>query len=214
MRIKVNFKANNVKVPNNLKLLNSFIHKCLGKNEYHDNFSNYNISQLLNTKVVDGGKNLLCNNPYILVSSTNLNFMNDLVSAINGENFNDEIIFNNIEFVKSDLYGGYNFFKTVGPGILLKSKGKLINANDSNFSSKLKENILNRYKLNTGIDYKKDFNLSISKSLVRDVLIKNNKQTVSDIVFILESDKDLAEFIYNNGIGKSTGSGFGTLVRN
>jgi CRISPR-associated endoribonuclease Cas6 len=169
----------------------------------------------LNSKVVDGGKKLLCNNPYILLSSQDLEFMEKFVGGCFGIDYSEDIKFVNNDFIKvHDFYGGYNFFKTVGTGVLLKSKGASINANDKSYSKKLKESILRKYKLVHGKEYNKDFSIDISKYLLRNVIVKHNKNIVSDIVFKLSGDKDISEFIYYNGIGKSTGSGFGMLVRN
>lgn len=215
MRVKIKFKADSVKIDNNLSSLNSYIHKCLGNNnKYHDTTSNYNISQLLNTKVVDGGKSLLCDDPYILLSSLDLDFINTFMSNCHKYDYNEDIKFDSIEFVKVDLFGGYNFFKTIGTGVLLKSEGELITAEKANFIDKLKESIQRKYKLVFEKEYDKDFNIEISKFLTRNIIVKTNKSVVSDIVFKVSGDKDISEFIYYNGIGKSTGSGFGTISIN
>ena len=66
----------------NQHYINGFIHKCLGKNnKYHNSFSDYAISSLQGGKLCNG-RLVFNENPYILVSSENSNFINDLMAGI------------------------------------------------------------------------------------------------------------------------------------
>ena len=81
MRIKIKFSGANVSLPiNNQHIINSFIHRVLGKdNIYHDAKSNYNISSLQGGKWVKGTDRINFNDGYIIVSSKDNEFLNGLI---------------------------------------------------------------------------------------------------------------------------------------
>ena len=74
-RYKVIFTKTKDVIPfNNQKMLNSFIHKTIGHNGYHDTFSEYNISGLQGGKYDAERGGLVYEEPYIIISSPNEEF--------------------------------------------------------------------------------------------------------------------------------------------
>ena len=100
MIVKIIFsKPENGMRIDNQHYINGFIHKCLGKNnKYHNSFSDYAISSLQGGKLCNG-RLVFNENPYILVSSENSNFINDLMAGILTTDGNIEgIKFDRFEF--------------------------------------------------------------------------------------------------------------------
>lgn len=215
MRIKINFSCENVTLPNNNKHVVSYLHKCLGnKNRYHDMVSNYSVSQMLNGKISKCGKEITYTNPYFYISSNDLEFINTFITGVNNFNFLGDIKFKNIEFVSDKIYNDYNHFRTLGSGVLLKSCGIYYDVNHELFLDKLKENIVHRYELLRNKKMDNALNITISKSKTKTVLYNEKPYIVSDIIFTIHNNKEISEFIYNNGLGKSTGCTFGFIVIN
>lgn len=223
MRIKLLFTKNTQEVPNNQNIVNSYIHKCLGKdNKYHDTPSNYSISRLLGGEIINGGKNVdFKNGGYIIISSLDLNFLNKIILGIL---VNTDLGFgmklNSIDHITEKFFNGWNYFKTTNMGFLLRknvNKTKKIDyytLNDPDISIVLKEHIINKFsKINPELDFK-DFNVVIDKHpthKVKRVYSKNVKNITNICQLNIYTNKKVAEYIYNYGIGQSTGSGFGTV---
>lgn len=223
MRIKINLTENLTNIPiNNQELVNSYIHRCLGNNNsYHDNISNYSISNIRGGKLNNNKETLDIKKPFIIVSSNDITFINSLLIGIgNNNNFNDKynILVTGIEFINEMLHDGFNLFKTLTP-ILLKEKingckKRTITVNDDDFIPKLKESIIRKIKMLSPDSDLTNFDIKLADNSIKKtkmITIKNVTSVGSLCDLIIVSNKKTAELIYNFGIGQSTGSGFGTV---
>lgn len=219
IKIKLSSGANNIPI-NNQSIVNSYIHKCLGENNtYHDSASNYCVSNIRGCKLNEDKTTLTLRNPYIVVSTNDNIFLSMLLAGITNHNqFYDNIVVTGIEFIQETLYDGYNLFKTLTP-ILLKEKNtdgskRTITVNDEDFVPKLKDSIIRKIKsIDPSIDVS-GFDLKLADNTIKKtkmITVKNVTSVGSLCDIIVFSNKKLAEFIYNFGIGQSTGSGFGCI---
>ena len=83
-------------------MVNSFIHRVLGKNnQYHDSKNDYSISQLQGGSWIKGTKNIsFKNGGYITISSLDEKFLNNILMNLYSTSFYDHIKVNGIEFAK------------------------------------------------------------------------------------------------------------------
>lgn len=225
MRYKINFTENLEIVPNNQQLVNSYIHKCLGvNNPYHDKPSNYCVSRLLgkNSKIINNGANInYPNGSYILVTSLDLEFLNKIITGIvNNPVFGFGMKLSGIDLLEENFYDGWNYFKTTNMGFILKrldENHKQIgyhNLNDKDFASEVKKHIINKFsKINPNLDFS-DFNVVINQHnshKVKTIYCKNVKNVANICQINIFANKNIAKYIYNYGLGQSTGSGFGSI---
>lgn len=128
MRIKINFSANTSEVPNNNKVVLEYVHRCLGRdNKYHDQRSEYSISQMYGGELCKNDTNLLNfpNGGYFTVSSQDKDFINKfLLGLINNPEISYGIKFKNIQHIQEDFMDGWNHFATLSPFIIKKILGK------------------------------------------------------------------------------------------
>lgn len=222
MRIKIELSGTKESLPiNNQHLVNSFIHKILGNNnKFHDSSSNYSVSQLCGGKMNDDKQTLsFINSAFIIVSSQNMEFINKIiVGLLNNKDFGYGIEFKNISFIEEKFYDGWNHFFTLSP-ILIKerideNKYKFVTVNDVDYSEKLKQHILRKLKAIDSTLILDDFELLLGdKYKVKKILVKNVINHASVVKLSIKTNKKVAEILYNNGIGQSTGSGFGTIYK-
>jgi CRISPR-associated endoribonuclease Cas6 len=226
MRIKLKFTKNTEKVPNNLQVVNSYIHpRCLGNNnKYHDSHSNYCISRLLGGEIIDGGRNIeYSDGGYILVTSVDDEFLNKIIMGVlQNTTFGYGMEFSGIDNIIENFYNGWNYFKTTNAGFLLKKheNERIENdcdcwtLNDEGIALKIKEHIINKFgKIYPEIDFS-DLIVEINNHpshKVETIYSKTVKNFVNICQINIHTNKVLAEALYNYGIGQSCGSGFGTI---
>lgn len=224
MRLKINFTPNTDKVPNNLSVVNSFIHtKCFGNNnDLHNNVSNYNISRLEGGTIVDNGKHInYPNGGYLIITSPNQDILNKiLVGVMNAQTIGYGMNFKSVDYIQENFYNGWNYFKTLTSGFILKKRdenGKNIGfytLNDPDLTNVLKNQIIKKFKkINSKLNFN-DFEVHIDNHhshKVKNIYSKNVKNIANICQIRIKSNMDVAEAIYNYGIGQSTGSGFGTI---
>lgn len=223
MRLKFNFSKNIEKVPNNLNVINSYIHKCLGvNNKYHDNKSDYNVSRLLSHggfNLTDNGKYInYPNGGYILISSFNMEFFDKITMGIVKNNeLGYGMKFTGIDVVEEEFYNGWNFFKTTKAGFIIKKRGErnqFITLNDDCFRDVLKERIINKFsKINKNLDFS-DFKIEITEHpnhVVKSIYSNNVKNITNVCQLNIHTNRKVAKYLYTYGIGESCGSGFGTI---
>lgn len=225
MRIKVVLTKNNKPLPiNNQNLVNSFFHKCLGENnEYHDSVSNYCLSGLRggrkkpDTNMINypnGGVIMFTTNDPILIGK----FMTGIQS---NTDFGYGMSIDSFKFINeehNDIKGGYNIFRTLTPILIREYTDKdnytFITINDDDYVEKL-----NNYQKNKLSKINPKLNLDNFKIIIKPhVQHKEVKVTVKKVTslatqcdMIIFGDKNVIETLYHYGIGKSTGSGFGTI---
>lgn len=224
MRIKFNFTKNTTPVNiNNQSDVNYYIHKCLGENNpYHDAKNDYSISNLQGGKLIKGTKNLQFDNGgFITVTSLNTNFINDIIGGImSNPQMKWGMVFKSIDFINENFINGWNHFATLSPFIIKKYVDKntysFATINDDDFNNIVKNHIVNKLtkiypgiKLeNFDVQIKSHPSHKVTKVRVKNVLNIGNQCHVS-----IFTTKDVAEKIYNLGLGQSTGSGFGTIYK-
>ena len=224
MRVIIKFTKNTIDVPfNNQSTINSFIHKCLGKdNIYHDTKNDYCVSSLQGGKMLEDKKNLTFENGgYIVITSDNSSFLNDLLGGVMSNQYlNWGMTFEKFDFIKEDFNDGWNHFLTLSPFIIKKyidrENYKFSTIYDDDFSEIVKKHTINKLsKIYPDIDLK-DFDLKIDYNpshKVKSIMVKNVVNKSNQCQICVFSSSDIAEKLYNIGIGQSTGSGFGTIYK-
>ena len=222
MRIKINFTNNTQPVPNNLKHVNSWFHKCMGNNnDLHDRPSDYTLSGMCGGSITDGGKTKnFPNGGYILFTTENNEIIEKLImGSMSNSNFGFGMSLADVDFIDETMYSGFNHFKTTEYGFIIKEKDengkvKFITLEDDMFIDKVKKHIIAKFsKINPKLRFDDlDIEMNDHKgNKVRNVMVKDivNKSNVCQLT--IKCNSALAKAIYHYGIGQSTGSGFGTV---
>lgn len=221
MRIKIKLSKTDKMLPiNNQHIVNSFIHRALGKdNKYHDSISNYCVSSLRGGKWIKGTSNIsLSNGGYIVVSSMDNEFMDKIILGVLSTPFYQDIKVDGFEFIEEKFHNGWNNFATLSPFIIRerKSDGRnhFVTLRDDDFTEKVQQHIKRKVsKANPTLNTQ---NIKVevkehSKHKVKRILIKNVTNFANQCQISIYCDRKVAELLYNIGIGQSTGSGFGTI---
>jgi len=220
MRIKINFKGQDTLPFNNQHLLNSYVHKCLGRNnKYHNTKNNYCISSLQGG--VKDSDELRFDDAYFTISSLDEKFINDfLIGILNNQNFNENLSFNGAEPVNEKFVNGWNYFYTLSP-ILIKNYASkkeysFLTLDNENFEKEVKEYLIKKI---SAIDKTLDlsnFDIKINYDnfhKVKKITVKNVINRCNLCYLNIFTNKKVSELLYNIGIGQSTGSGFGTIYK-
>lgn len=224
MRLKFNYTKNTSDVLiNNQDFMNSYVHKCLGRNnEFHDTENYYSISSLRGGKLNrENGMLNFENGAYFIVSSLNQEFLNRfLIGVMNNQELFSGMKFCGVDYIEENFRDGWNHFATLSPFIIKKHKDKknytFITIEDNNFREELKAYLINKIsKINQELDLS-DFDLKIQKNStnkVKKVMVKSVVNKANQCHISIRCNKQVAELLYNFGIGQSTGSGFGTIYK-
>lgn len=230
MKLKIEFTRNTELVPfNYVGNLNGYLHKVLGdKNGYHDSLSLYS-SSFLHGGRMSQGKNTnyleFSRGATWYVSSPDKEFISRFIMNL----------YNNLDFafgmkLKNATVVDYKLkdvdryvFKTKSP-VLIKQKDEnrknvyYTFEDDKKVVSDLLNNLMLKKLTSYGIEAADDdFNISLDdsyeKKKIRWIQLKTvgNKTSVCPVI-VETSRKDIADFIYNVGVGHSTGAGFGFLL--
>lgn len=224
MRIKISFSNSSVPVPiQNQSMVNSYFHKCLGENnKYHDAKSNYSLSGLMGG-TLDSSTNTLTfkNKPYIIVSSLDMEMMNIFIlGVLKNQDLGYGMKFAGIDHLNEIFINGWNHFATLSPFLLKTYSDKKTYVFDTfkneNFIERVKTHIINKVsKINPKLDLS-DFDVNIQdneKHKVKKIFVKNVVNYANQCQISINCKKEVAELLYNIGIGQSTGSGFGTIYK-
>lgn len=194
--------------------LNSYIHHCLGSNnKYHDSFSDYAISSIQGGKLQDNGILMFSDNPYIQISSENVNFITDIMQGIQKTN----ILLFDMKFQRFEIsnfnVGEYcDTIQTLSP-ILLKDKNdRKITIEDDNWLELLIAKCKSKLAHKGIVD--DSFNIVIrnrEKSKKRSVFVGNTFNFCTYTSLKIYGQKKTRETLYNMGLGQSTGCGFGSI---
>jgi len=223
MRVKILLSGTNNELPiNHQHLVNSFIHRALGKdNQYHDAKNTYSISQLQGGNWIKGTKNIsFKNGGYITISSLDEKFINNILISLYSTPFHGDIKVIGIEFIDEKFYNGWNHFVTLSPFIIKKYSSKkeysFHTIDEEGFNVTLKNYLINKLtKINPDLDLT-CFDVEIPKHVnhkTSKVIIKNVVNIGNSCHININTNKKVAELLYNIGIGQSTGCGFGTIYK-
>lgn len=232
MRIKLNFGPSDNNIPIiNQSFVNFYIHKCLGiNNKYHDAKNNYSISNLRGGhKNIESQTESYPNGSFIIISSQDLNFINTLLmGVINNQELGYGMKFKNSDFIQEIIYDGWNNFFTLTPFIIKKYDSKhkytFLTIDNPNFTEEVKNYLINKItKINPKLDLT-NFDIEIdtlgnsnpTKVFIKK--IKNDsevyvKNLANRCLIRIHSNKEVADLLYNIGIGQSAGSGFGMIYK-
>lgn len=221
MRIRINFTKNTEKVFNNQNVVNSYIHKCFGiNNDLHDTKSDYCVSNLCGGKLIDNGAFVNYENGgFIIFSSPNSEIVNKLlIGILNNPIIGYGMVFSDVITINERLHDGYNHFKTLSNGFIVKNKSEFgfLKLTDGNFIEDLEKHTINKFsKINPKLDFS-NFKIEISEHpshKTKNIYVNKIKNISNVCQLTIHSNKDVVTHIYNYGLGQSTGSGFGTLFR-
>lgn len=223
MRFKIEFSKNTTPVPiANQSLLNSYIHKCLGKdNKWHDSEAVYSISSIQGGTLNEDKKTLdFKNGAYIIVTSIDLDFLNELSSGVlKNQDFIYGMKWAGTTPIKETFFSGWNHFATLSPFLIKvydeNKKYKFLTLDDDNFQEKVKDYLIHKIKKFKDVDLT-DFDVLIPKHdshKVKKIMVKNVINKANQCQISINCSKEIAEFLYSIGIGNSPGSGFGTIYK-
>jgi len=234
MRIIIRFTENSELVPiQNQNIINSYIHKCLGKNnQYHDLKNDYCVSHLLGGKLNSDKQTLsFKNGGFIVITSKDELFLNKLLGGIISNQALDwGMNFKMFDFIKEDFIGQdvslnkqkhkWYHFSTLSPFIIKKYVDKktytFSTLNDSDFNLEVKKHTINKMKAIYPNINLNEFDLKINNHpshKIKKILVKNVINKANQCQISVFCTADVAEKLYNMGIGQSVGSGFGTIYK-
>lgn len=215
MKIKVFFTNPTENVPvNNQGKMNSYIHKCLGNNNpYHDTFSEYAISSLQGGKFKGDGLSFEESEPYLVVSSENMDFISTFMSGVQKDLH--EVFgmkFKRFEMDDFNIHEHFDKLITISP-ILLKNKdNEKITFENPEWIERLNEQ--SRMKLkHRGIE-DPTFKIELRKPELgkrKLVWVGDVFNPASMVGLKVYGSKKARKTIYNLGFGNSTGCGFGSV---
>lgn len=228
MRIKILFTPSTELVPiNNQSELNSYIHKCIGNNNYfHDSFSDYSISSLQGGRLVDKKRGLVqYDNPHFFVTGEQMednprpmSLLTTIMTSVMGNpNFINGMKFLNIEFGDFIVNKHCDTIQTISPILLYdKNIGRNITFKDDNFLKLLIENSKNKLNKISELNKEDIDSLKISfkridNAKIKHIKVKNVINTSSLVRLRVEGNPRVRKILYTMGLGKSTGSGFGAI---
>ena len=224
MRLKFNYTKNTSDVLiNNQEFMNSYVHKCLGRNnKFHDTKNYYSISNLRGGKLnSENGILNFENGAYFIVSSLNQEFLNRfLIGVMNNQELFSGMKFCGVDYIEEKFIDGWNHFATLSPFLVKKYNDKktysFLTLTDENFREELKTYLINKIsKINPKLDIT-GFDIIIpdnSTHKVKKVMVKNVINKANQCHVSIYCNKQVAELLYNFGLGQSTGSGFGTIYK-
>lgn len=219
MRIKFLLSGTDKALPiNNQHIVNSFIHRVIGpNNEHHDSQSIYSVSSLYGGKWIKGTKSIsFVNGGYITISSLNKDFLDSIILKIYKTPFHLDIKVVGMEFIEETFYNGWNHFATLSPFLIKESDKRFLTLKDDNFEYKVKQYLINKLrKMDSTLDLS-DFDVKIPQNKgnkVKCVFVKSVPNFANQCHISIRCNKKVANLLYNTGIGKSTGSGFGTIYK-
>lgn len=223
MRIKVNLSATENELPvHNQHIINSFIHRVLGKdNKYHDAKNNYSVSSLQGGTLIKDTENIsFKDGGYITISSLETEFINSILVGLYTKPFYNDMKVTGIEFIDEQLYDGWNHFVTLSPFIIKEYVDKhtysFLTIDKSGFQTKVKEYLIKKIsKIDANLDLS-NFDIEIKENInhkVKKVMVKNVINRANQCHISILTNKKVASLLYNIGLGQSTGSGFGTIYK-
>lgn len=217
MRIYLKTTPNKVDVPFNYqpKLVGT-LHKWLGKNDIHGHLALHSFSWLRGGKAIDRGLDFE-NGATIFISFYDCSRIKQIVKTI----FEDPGIccgmkVTDITIEEDPDLADRNFFR-VGSPVFIKRE---IDGNEKHFTYEdkeagqlLVETIHNKMK-NAGILYDETLKIHFAdydKKKVKVINYNGIDNKVSLCPVVIEGRPDTKTFIWNVGIGNSTGIGFGSI---
>ena len=218
MRIYLKLTKNGKPIPFNYQeLLTGVIHKWIGaNNEIHGKSGQFSFSWIQNTEARKSGSELK-RDAYFFISSRNVELMKQIVNNIlkDPEMFNGVSVFD-VQIKETPVFSNSEKFLMASP-VLLKIKEEKrtrhITIEDNEFEDTLTENLkkkLDKSEINSeGLSIK--INPETNFRETKLVTYKGIKNRTSFIPIIINGTPEQIAFAWDNGLGNSTGIGFGAL---
>ena len=222
MRIKVNFGKSEklIRMPLN-KEVNGFVNRILGENnEYHGKFSRYNISSMLGYTTVGTEGIRFPNGGYFYVSSDDDEFVERFVFGLINKGRGLGIMdmpYLYYEMCDFKLNRSFDLVRTISP-ITIRVDNKAVTFDNPIFTSKLLD-VSKKKLIHCGSSESDVDTLSIElfhpeNAKTKMVKIGNAKVVCNFVMFVVRGKKNVRKALYETGIGRSTGFGFGAVSLN
>lgn len=215
MRLKINFSKNTKPIPFDYKeLVVGSIYKWLGDKSdiFHGRkYQKLTFSDLYGSKIKNNNLDFI-NGGYFLISSTDTDLLYNLMIGIqsNPMMFNGLTV-TEISKVKSPDFKKQILFKTKSMIFIKDENNQFVYPNNEKFSEIIKNKINAKLKFNgiqeddtIEIIFKSDY--KIKKYNYKHI---ENKGVVGEFIFL--GKPETKQFIFENGLGNSTGIGFGCI---
>ncbi|WP_187478270.1 CRISPR-associated endoribonuclease Cas6 [Amniculibacterium sp. G2-70] len=218
MRIYLKLTKNNKPIPFNYQeLLTGVIHKWIGaNNEIHGKTGQFSFSWIQNTVANKSGIELK-RDAYFFISSRNEGLVKQIVKNIlkDPEMFSGVSVFD-VQIKDTPAFSISEKFLMASPVLLkmkVENKIRHITLEDKNFETILTDNLkhkLEKSHLNSeGLSIKINPNTNFKETKL--VTYKGIKNRTSFVPIIINGTPEQIAFAWDNGLGNSTGIGFGAL---
>lgn len=218
MRIYLKLSKNEKTIPFNYQeLLVGVIHKWIGSNnDIHGKPSQYSFSWIKNTRAQKNGL-ILKNDAFFFISSYDDMLIKRLIKGI----IKDPEMFLGVRVVDVQLQDTPDFASVqeflMGSPVLLKvkenNKTKHITIEDESFEEVLTQSFINKLKkaqINSdGVQVR--INPTSTYRQTKLVTYKGINNKTSLVPIIIKGNQDQIAYAWCNGLGNSTGIGFGSL---
>ncbi|MCI1648613.1 MAG: CRISPR-associated endoribonuclease Cas6 [Bacteroides sp.] len=219
MRIYLKTTPNSENVPFDYQQkMIGVLHKWLGTNQLHDLMSLYSFSWLMNGKIIEKGFSFERGAKWF-ISFYDERYVKDIIKTI----LNDPEMFSGLTVTDIDIQETanlqeQNYFRLASP-IFIKRKIEnniqFYTFEDAEANDLLVETIKHKMELaNLPVDetLKLSFDLNYLNKKIKKVRIHNIDNKCNMCPVIIEGKNYTKDFIWNVGLGNSTGSGFGAIL--
>ena len=223
MRIKLNFDPNTKPIHNPLnKEVNGFINNVLGiGNEYHGKFSRYSVSSMQGGHMDKNGVLNFPNGGYVFVSSDSDEFISKFLRGISKKRnllYVFDMKYKSMDIKDFKVNERFDLVRTISPILLSSKDKKVLTFQDEEFISILTEKSKKKL-IKCGYDKNLVDTLNMrlfhpENSRTKMVQVGEQKNIASKIMLYVEGDKSVRKALYELGIGKCTGFGFGSVSIN
>lgn len=222
MKIKLLFDCNSKLFHKPLnEEVNGFLNNVLGDgNKYHGTFSRYSVSSMQGGRMDKDGVLNFPNGGYVFVSSDDSEFMVTLLKGLAAKQKNLYVLdmkYKGMELCDFKVNERFDLVRSISP-ILISDGKKAVTFNDDNFFELVREKSIKKL-IKCGYDEKLVNTLEINpfhpeKYKTKMVEINGVKNIGSRVMFCISGDKTVRKALYELGIGKCTGFGFGAVSIN
>ena len=222
MRLKIKFNKNTKPILNPLNEgVNGFINCIIGSNnEYHGRFSRYSVSSMQGGHMNENGVLEFPNGGYIFVSSDDNDFMCGIISGLSKCGKNHRVFdmeYDGMEICDFIVNERFDLVRTISP-LILSDKDKVLTFKDDNFIEVLTEKCIKKL-INCGYEKKLANTIKIDafhpeNYKTKMVEIKGVKNICNKVMLVISGDKKIRKALYELGLGKCTGFGFGAVTIN
>lgn len=219
MRLKIKLKKNTTTIPFDYqKNLVGTIHKWLGRNEEHGKQSVFSFSQLQGGKQVEKGY-IFPEGATLYFSSTDNSLLTRMYKGIKADpTLFDGLKAYEIDMISEPVFRNRERFALLSPIFFKqkidgKQKPKHFTFEEKETEALLTDSVKRRLKRNGMQDetLKIVFDRTYHGKKTKVINYKGIGNKCSVCPIIVEGKFETMEFIWNNGIGHSTGIGFGCL---